>query len=146
MRVPCRSTAAAALVALVLAVLPLRAARATERGFLRRPKLGWVLYSAAWVGASIWAQQSQEDFPRGVFSYVPATYTGLYLGATAGGYAGDSAAPGNWGPALAGMLIGGLLGAGAGVGLGYAAQHNTPTYYATQAAYVSVVMFTVPLF
>jgi hypothetical protein len=43
------------------------------------------------------------------------------------------------------MLVGGLLGAAAGVGLGYAASHNTGVYYTTQAAYTGIVMFTIPL-
>jgi hypothetical protein len=122
-------------------------AAARETKILRAPKVGWIVFSAVWIGASIWAQP-RSDFAHEFFSYLPATYTGLYLGATGGGLLGESAAGGdpmNWGPPLAGMLVGGLLGAAAGVGLGYAASHNAGVYYTTQAAYTGIVMFTIPL-
>lgn len=136
----------ASLVALAVVAAPGPAA-ARETKVLRAPKIGWVIFSAAWIGASIWAQP-RTDAAHQIFSYLPATYTGLYLGATGGGLLGEQAAggnPSNWGPPLAGMLLGGLLGAAAGVGLGYAASHNTAVYYATQGAYTGIVMFTVPL-
>jgi hypothetical protein len=144
MRLAPRSLLVGAAACALLVGLDGRAV-AKDGAFFRPPKVGWVIYSAAWLGASIWAQP-RSDFAHDLFSYVPATYTGLYLGAQAGGRIGDAAAPGNWGPAFAGMLAGGLLGAGAGVALGYAASRNGAVYYGTQAAYVSVVMFTIPLF
>jgi hypothetical protein len=138
---------ASAALSLGLVLLVAAPSVAAERHVLRAPKLGWVIYSAVWIGASIWAQP-RSDAAHQIFSYLPATYTGLYLGATGGGLLGEQAAggdPSNWGPPLAGMLLGGLLGAAAGVGLGYAASHNTVVYYGTQGAYAGIVMFTAPL-
>jgi hypothetical protein len=143
------SLTAALLLGAHLAAAPAVSAEEGTRRFFRWPKPQWVLYSAAWIGVSIWAQP-RRDFPHSFFSYVPATYTGLYLGATGGGLLGQSvASPSregpNWGPSWGGMLIGGALGAGAGVALGYVSARNRPLYYTTQGAYVGVVMFTMPL-
>ena len=112
----------------------------------RRPPLLWTLYSGAWLGASIWAQP-RTDFFHSAFAYVPSIYTGLYAGALVGGRLGESgASQGDWGSPLIGMILGGVLGSAAGVGLGYAASRNAGAYYAAQGLYVSVVMFTIPLY